>query len=299
MSLSKSDKLNEVNRTLVTTYNEVFSNVKSNVSELVSNQPTPTKKFVHAFVAGYPKMREWKGEKVPKTLKIEEIVGETKPYEDTVEIDVDDMLSPIVRPLLSIMEGLGSQAATHVDQLLASFLQNGTSTAAEYLNYDGGALFATHTLDDGTTQSNNLTSTALSATNLRTAITTMMGFKDPLGNPMKLVPTHLIVPSALYYTAKALVETPIDASGATNVLFNVLKIVRLPELDSQTTTWYVACVQGSSTPFVNYELQSPELTSLVGPESENVFWKDKQVFSVTAKRSVKAGPWQLLLRAIA
>jgi phage major head subunit gpT-like protein len=299
MAFSKSSQLSAVNQTLVTTYNEVFKQVESNVGDLVVTQPVPEKTFVHAFVTGYPKMREWIGEKTPKSIKAEQIIGVAKPWESTVEIDVDDLLSPILRPILADLENLGETAATHLDELIASFLQNGTSSASEYQNFDGQPLFGTHTNEDGTTQSNNNTSRELTAANLITSVEQFMKYTDPLGRPLKNRPTHLLVPSDLYFTAKALVENPIDASGATNTMFNALKVVYLPELDSQTTTWYLACVKGSVTPFINYELMAPELTVLNSPESENFFWKDKVVYGVVAKRAVKAGPWFLLQRNIA
>lgn len=299
MAISKSAQLNAVNQTLVTTYDAVFQNIKSNVTDLVSTESIGTKKYVHAFSAGFPKMRKWDGEKLAKSLMLKEIIGQAEPYEVTVEVDVDDLLSPILRPILTQLENMGSVAAVHVDQLVADFLQGGTSTSTTGENFDGAALFATHTNEDGSTQSNNITTSALSSANLQIAITRMMGFTCPLGIPLKLKPTHLIVPSALYFTAKALVENPFDASGATNVLHGTLKIVHLPELDAQTTTWYLASVDGSATPFINYELQPAEMTVLNSPESESYFWKDKVVYSTTAKRQVKAGPWFLLLRSIA
>jgi phage major head subunit gpT-like protein len=300
MAFSKSSQLAAVNQTLITTYDEVFKAVQSNVGDLVVTQPVPEKKFVHAFVTGYPKMREWTGEKMPKSLKAEEIIGTAKAWESTIEIDVDDLLSPTLRPVLSGLENLGETAATHLDELIASFLQNGTSTSSEYVNFDGDPLFSTtHTNEDGVTnQSNNNTSQELTAANLIESYEQFMAYTDPLGRPLKNKPTHIIVPSALYLTAKTLVENPIDASGATNTMLGTLTVVHLPELDSEPTVWYLACVKGSSKPFINYELMAPELTVLNSPESENFFWKDKVVYGAVAKRCVKAGPWFLLQRNI-
>lgn len=299
MAFIKGDQLSAVDQTLVTAYNEVFNRVESNVADLVATQPVQQKAFVHAFKTGYPNFRKWTGEKIAKSVKAVEIAGTTEKWESTVEIDVEDMMSGLLTPLLGDMENLGDMAATYLDRAVAEFLQNGTSTDAPYLNYDGASLFGNHTLDSGVVQSNNLTSLALNAANLITAYETVMGFKNPNGDPLNLMPTHLLVPNSLYLTAKALVENPIDASGATNVMYNKLKVVYLPELNNQSTTWYLTTTKGSSKPFMNYELEGPTFSSKNSPQDDNFFWSDKIVHGVTVRHAVKAGPWQLCLRCIA
>jgi phage major head subunit gpT-like protein len=210
------------------------------------------------------------------------------------------MLSDVTAPLIGQLGQLGYKAATLPDKMLAEFLTNGTSTDSKYANFDGDPLFSTtHTMDDGTNQSNNITSNALTATNLITSYEAMLTLKDPLGNPLGIMPTHIVVPSALYLTAKALVENPIDASGATNVMYNRLTVVHLPELDAAATTWYLMAVHNGTPPFMQYVLEEPADTLLNDPSDHNFFWNDQVVYGSVARVAMRAGAWYQIQRNIA
>jgi phage major head subunit gpT-like protein len=65
----------------------------------------------------------------------------------------------------------------------------------------------------------------LDETQLQAAIAAMENFKGDNGQPLNLSPTHLIVPPALKYTAKKLVEAANNAAGATNVMAGDLKVL--------------------------------------------------------------------------
>lgn len=300
MALLKPANLEALNKTLVTMYNETFKRTESKVGELVITQPIGSSNFVHSFMLSFPDYRNWIDERVVNSVKIEEISGKTEKKELTIGIDVEDMLSEVTAPLIAQLGDLGYKSATLTDKMVAEFLQNGTSTNSKYTNFDGKPLFATdHPRDDGTTQSNNLTSTALTAANFITAYEAMMAFTDPTGAPLNIMPTHIVVPASLYLTAKGIVENPIDASGATNTLYNSVKVVHLPELNNQTTTWYLTSTHNGTAPFMKYELEAPKDTLLNDPSDHNFFWNDQVVYGSVARVAVRAGAWMQILRCIA
>lgn len=292
MALIKPSNLDSLNQTLVTMYNETFKRTESRVGDLYVNQPIGTANFVHSFMIAFPDYRTWVDERHVNSVKIEEIAGKTEKKELTIGIAVEDMLSDVIQPLIGQLGQLGYKAATLPDKMLAEFLINGSSTDAKYTNFDTKPLFATdHPQDDGSSQSNKITSNALTAANLITSFEAMMSLKDPQGSPLAIMPTHLVVPSALYLTAQQLVNNPIDSSGATNVMYGRLKVVHLPEIDSLTTTWYLMAVHNGTAPFMQYELEAPADTLLNDPSDHNFFWNDQVVYGSTARVAMRAGAW--------
>jgi len=297
MALIKGANLEDILKELVTSYNDVFVKTTSAVSDLVLDQDISQTQFVHAFMSAFPDYRTWVDERIVNSVKIEEIGGAVEKKELTIGVAVDDLKSGNSAMWKSQLAALGRKSATLKDKMLAEFLQNGTSTAAKYLNYDGLPLFSdSHTFTGGT-QDNNL-GLSLSESNLVTAFEAFMGMKDPSGSGMGVKPTHIIVPSQLYLTAKALVENPIDASGATNVLYGLLKVVHLPELDSVPATWYLVAVKDGIPPFMNYVFEAPSDTALDQDTDHNVFWNDQVVFGSVAKMAIRAGIYQLVMRSV-
>lgn len=301
MALVKGSDFAALNKALITSYNETFKATTSNVADLVTVQPTNGyNQVVHSFVATMPKFRTWEGDKIVHSLKLERILVDTQKKELTVGIDVEDMMNPNVQNLIGQLSDMGQEAALLTDDMVAEFLMNGTSTDEKFENFDGLPLFSTaHPRDGLSNQSNNNTSQELTATNLQESYEQVMAYTDSTGKPLKLMPTHIIVPSALYLTAKALIENPFDASGATNTMYNSLKIVHLPELDAYPTTWYLTVTKGSTKPFMNYVLAAPVDTLLNDPSDPAFFNNDMVIYGSVARQAIAAAPWFLLQRNIA
>ena len=83
------------------------------------------------------------------------------------------------------------------------------------LTADGSAFISSHTLLNGSTQS-NLVSGALSNSTLNDAIVRMREMKDQAGVIMGDVPSILLVPSALFQKAIQLTESALVADNANN-----------------------------------------------------------------------------------
>ena len=60
---------------------------------------------------------------------------------------------------------------------------------------------------------------------LQSAISALESFRGDNGKPLGITATHLVVPPALKYTAKRLVEAANNANGATNIMAGDLKVL--------------------------------------------------------------------------
>jgi phage major head subunit gpT-like protein len=306
MGILKSDKLQEANRTLLDTYETFASTIESQVAPIVTDERVPTEAYTHAFFSGIPDPRVWIGERLVKDVQFKEINGRTYPYETTIAAKIPDINSGIIGKYISQMKDMGSKSARLRDILVARLLNNGSSTSMtvdgitkSITNYDGGATFATHTMDDGSPQSNSLTSSALTHANLLVAYNRMAGFKNDLGQTLGVTPTYLIVPNALYTTAKALVENEFISDGTTtisNVLRGTLTIVKLPELTSDTT-WFLAGEKNGMKPFAFYEFEPGVVNVVDDPQSFPVHYKNEVEYGFYANVDACFGPWQLILKS--
>lgn len=142
-----------------------------------------------------------------------------------------------------------------------AFFRNGFTTS---LTADGSAMFSTHTLIGGGTQSNAGTS-ALSPTSLYTAIVALRQQKNQAGIILGNVPTVLLVPSALYKHAIEITDSALIADSANNNI-NVYRsaygitIYTSPYLDAAAggsdTAWFLLSRNHAVTRLVRQGIQT-------------------------------------------
>lgn len=134
---------------------------------------------------------------------------------------------------------MAKEAKRLVNKLAATALANGNTFAC----WDGTNFFAAsgkpfNPLDtDIGTYGNYFTNKALNETNLIDVLKDLATRKAPNGESLGLIGTHLLVPADLYETARILIESPMNASGATNPVYKRLEVVKCDELASGF--WYV------------------------------------------------------------
>ena len=135
--------------------------------------------------------------------------------EEAVEDNLYDSLSKRYTKALA-------RAMAYTKQVkAASVLNNGFSSS--YPGGDGQALFsANHPLVSGGTNSNRLTASDLNETSLEAAVIQIAGWTDERGLLIAAKPGKLIVPPALMFTAKRLLDTELRVSTADNDI-NALK----------------------------------------------------------------------------
>jgi phage major head subunit gpT-like protein len=71
---------------------------------------------------------------------------------------------------------------------------------------------------------------ALDETNFESLWEAMIQQTADNGKPLKVSPTHLIVPSSLHFDAKRLINQQILAAGESNIHQNEVTIIRSPHL---------------------------------------------------------------------
>lgn len=130
-----------------------------------------------------------------------------------------------------------------VEKEAASLFHDAFSTAM----YDGKALLADdHPLLDSSGTGSNLVTGALSDTNLKAALQCMRETVDEAGNLINMSSTKLIVPPALEFTAKEIVNSQLQSGTDYNNVNSVKGAVEIVVYDflgaasgGSDTAWYV------------------------------------------------------------
>jgi hypothetical protein len=196
--------------------------------------------------------------------------------EEAVEDNLYDSLSKRYTKALA-------RAMAYTKQVkAASVLNNGFSSS--YPGGDGKALFAAdHPLVSGGTNSNRLTASDLNETSLEAAVIQIAGWTDERGLLIAAKPRKLIVPPALMFTAKRLLDTELRVSTADNDI-NALKAMgSIPEgytvnhFLTDTNAWFLTTdVPNGMTHFVRTPLQN----SMDGDfDTGNVRYKSRERYS--------------------
>ena len=196
--------------------------------------------------------------------------------EEAVEDNLYDSLSKRYTKALA-------RAMAYTKQVkAASVLNNGFSST--YAGGDGQALFsANHPLVSGGTNSNRLTASDLNETSLEAAVIQIAGWTDERGLLIAAKPGKLIVPPALMFTAKRLLDTELRVATADNDI-NALKAMgsipggyTVNHFLTDTNAWFLTTdVPNGMKHFVRTPLQN----SMDGDfDTGNVRYKSRERYS--------------------
>ena len=196
--------------------------------------------------------------------------------EEAVEDNLYDSLSKRYTKALA-------RAMAYTKQVkAASVLNNGFSSS--YVGGDGQPLFsASHPLVTGGTNSNRLTASDLNETSLEAAVIQIAGWTDERGLLIAAKPNKLIVPPALMFTAKRLLDTELRVSTADNDI-NALKAMgsipggyTVNHFLTDTNAWFLTTdVPNGMKHFVRTPLQN----SMDGDfDTGNVRYKSRERYS--------------------
>jgi hypothetical protein len=196
--------------------------------------------------------------------------------EEAVEDNLYDSLSKRYTKALA-------RAMAYTKQVkAASVLNNGFSST--YAGGDGKALFAAdHPLVSGGTNSNRLTASDLNETSLEAAVIQIAGWTDERGLLIAAKPNKLIVPPALMFTAKRLLDTELRVATADNDI-NALKAMgsipggyTVNHFLTDTNAWFLTTdVPNGMKHFVRTPLQN----SMDGDfDTGNVRYKSRERYS--------------------
>lgn len=181
------------------------------------------------------------------------------------ELYDDDQYSQIEK----MPKALARAGKAHVEKMAMLPLINGFSKDVGGVGlsaiYDGQPLFsAVHPLVDSAKKVSNLATGALNSANLQKAILLMRGMLDEAGNLITYNATRLIVPPALEYTARVILESTALPGGNNNDI-NVVK----GALDLVIMDYLGTGNGGSDTAWFLQDASNHEL---------NFFWRMKPEF---------------------
>jgi phage major head subunit gpT-like protein len=266
------------------------------------------KSTVFPILGNPPRFREWNGPRIAKEAQIYSFAVNSKTYEATSKVKVEDIEDDNLGLYDVNFSALGEAAALLPwDELIALLTAGSAGTC-----YDGQAFFsASHPKDPydagAGTQANLATSTALTASNVAAQVTAMTLLTDERGKLIRTRPTHLVVPQALEKTADEIIGVPLIRQNITtnvdvvtsNVLERRLQKLVIPDLDGDSsTTWYLGDFGKRVKPLVwgwriRPQIQPPSM-------NQNVeFAENELVYGAKARGRAGYALWQLLRKMTA
>lgn len=233
----------------------------------------------YGWIAQQVTMREWLGSRMIQALSEHSYTLANKKFEATVGVDLDHVEDDNLGIYKSIqLPQIGQAAKKYPEKMVAATLLGVNfdkfGTAQVPLAFDGLSLFndAHPCFDEaGSTFDNDLTN-PLTEAGLKAAILAMAAIKGEDGSPFGASATHLIVPKALEWTARellqagSLVRTTLAGTDGVamatveNMLKGALTLVVSDWLDHAPTKWYLADCSKALKPLIMQERRAVELT---------------------------------------
>lgn len=275
---------------LLTNFFEGFNAAETSWDKVATKVPSTARSETYGWLGSVPRLREMKGERVPKKLLEYSYTLVNKEFEASIEVDHADLKDDQTGQYGVLARSIGEAAKTYPDELIfTDLLPNGFTQLA----YDGQYFFDTdHPVGEtGTTQSNRGTS-ALDATSFAAARTALRKMQDDYGRPtlntnMDLL---LVVPPDLENTALTIIEAQFLASGANNTLYNAARILVAPWL-SDTNNWYLLNTAGTIKPFIVQEREFIPFESLEDGTEPN-FMRKKNYYGTYWRGNAGYGLYQ-------
>jgi phage major head subunit gpT-like protein len=285
---------------LKTAFNRAFDAAPSTWQKIAMLVPSGTATNDYKWLANFPRMKKWIGEKQVKALAAFGYTITNDDFEATVEVDrnhIEDDQLGIYAPQA---EMAGFSAKQLPDEIVYD-LVNGAFTQK---CFDGQYMCDTdHPVTDvnGTVQSiSNKGTKKLSAATQAVAIaslgaarTTMREFKDDDGRPLNITPNILLVPPALEDIANILANNEKLDDGKPNPYKGTITVVSDGRLTSDTA-WFLLDTTKPVKPFIYQERKKPNFVQQTDPQADDVFMRKKFKFGAEARAAGGYGFWQLV-----
>lgn len=281
-------------------WRDAFDNTPVIYPQLTTQVPSTSSKNDYMWMAALPMMREWVGPRIVQNISSYAYSIENKLWEQTIGVKRDDIEDDNLGILDPLARSFGEAARLHPDDLLVTLLKSGHTQ----LCWDGQYFFDTdHPIspaDAGAgTYSNYFTGRALTPDNYGLTRSTMLSIKGENGRALRVLPDVLLVPPALEATAKRIVENDKDATGAGNPYFGTARVVMLPELAGEDTTWYLLATTRVIKPFVFQTRRPLEFVTKNQISDEVVLIENEVRFYASARYNMGYSLPQLAVKAVA
>lgn len=267
---------------------------------LATTVPSTSSKNDYMWMAQLPMMREWVGPRIVQNISSYAYSIENKLWEQTIGVKRDDIEDDNLGILDPLARSFGEAARLHPDDLLIQLLRTGHTQ----LCWDGQYFFDTdHPVSPADasagTYSNYFTGRALTPDNYGATRTAMLSVKGENGRSLRVLPDVLLVPPSLEATAKRIVENDKDASGAGNPYYRTARVVMLPELAGEDTTWYLLATTRVIKPFVFQTRRPLEFVTKNQIADEVVLIENEVRFYASARYNMGYSLPQLAAKAVA
>lgn len=301
MSLVLQDIVKSLEAGMRTEFQKLYAGTPVQYEQITTVIDSNKRTEEYTWLGSTPEMREWIDERRKSSLNEKYFSATNLKYEVTLEVKRDDIEDDLTGQYILRAGQLGEEARRYVDKLTFTTLAAGNATTC----YDGQNFFsASHSEGSSGTQS-NLGTTALSATNLKTAITNFENLLDDQGKPFGVIADTLVIPPALKWTAMELLnssfypeEGTTTAKLATNVLQGALKLVVSPYI-TDTDSWFLMDTSRIVKPVIFQKRTEVELSSTTDPNSsDDVFNRDVFNYGVRQRGKIVLGDWHLAYASI-
>lgn len=290
--LINASVLSAVFLNLRTEFNRAFDAAPSQWTKVAMRVPSSSSQNDYKWLSGFPRMRQWIGDKQIKSLAACSYPLVNEDWEATVEVDrnaIEDDTLGIYGPQAQMA---GFAAKQFPDELVFG-LVNFTGKG-----FDGKTFFATDHKVAGASVSNKGTA-ALSVADQDDAIASygaaraaMMQFRNDEGQPLNILPDTLLVPPALADVANALVTSDRLDDGKTNLYKGTAQVVVAPWL-TDPAAWFLLDTKKPVKPFIYQERKAPVFVQQTDPQADDVFNRRAFKYGAEARAAAGYGFWQL------
>lgn len=219
-------------------------------------------------------MKEDTGEPEAGRIEVKSARQRIKRWYDAFSMDLEDFENDRLALYRGEVEAMAESYVKHRIALATSTLEAGFSDDA----YDGSTFFGNHTTLSGDTNTNLVTG-GFGEANLKEALRLISLMRDERGDLMGLRGNYLMVPPALEWDARKLVEANLTGGGDTNVLAGRLQVVVNPYLTSSTSAYVIDGTFANRKPIVFHVSRRPRLT----PDTTKVVSREEIEWYLRAK----------------
>lgn len=279
---------------LKTIFNNAYAGAPSTWEKIATLVPSTASQEDYGWLANFPRMRKWVGDKVLKNLAAFKYSVVNDDWEATIEVDRNDIEDDRLGIYNVQAKGAGMSAKQLPDEIVGD-LPNNAFTA---LCYDGQYFCDTDHPVGGASVSNKGTAALSVATqaaaiaSLGAARTAMRKFKDDDGRPLGVRPNVLLVPPALEDIARVLAMNENLEDGKPNPYKGTVEVVVGDWLTSDTA-WFLLDTTKPIKPFLYQERKAPVFVQQTDTSSDNVFMRKKYRYGAEARAAGGYGLWQL------
>lgn len=317
--LKSQQNLATANTVAISKFSELFGGAAPGVGPMLVESMTTgtwTQEVVLGTFAG--RMREWLGEKDYTTFEAFKQAITCKKYELTFALDrvtVDYDVSGVVGDMLA--KCIAATRANTDDMIIFDALVSNSGDGPTSIS--GSSLFSTsHTM--GSQTYSNKTTSALDFNTVDTALQTMMAYKTGSGDPMGIMPTHMIVGPKLWRKAEDITggntrvilvktdgtvqeegaggSTTAAAVGRDNVFKGMTLVIWERLTGTQDDYWYLTDLSKTEKPLLYKEERDWELIEATDSKDRARFDVDQYVWSVEGDKVCVAGAFPLIYGGI-